>query len=81
MFNVAFHYFFHFDILVKTVFYLKLSFILKLDPKISIFENLETFRKSRRKFSKKFGKPVVKSLLSFKESNLNKYLLTLKTFK
>ena len=40
-FKIAFQYLFKVVILSKTVFYLKLNFILKINPKTCTFENLE----------------------------------------
>lgn len=63
MFKVALKCFLNIDVLINIVFYLKLCFILKIDPKSCIFKNLKTFRKSGRNL---FVNPVVRGLFSFK---------------
>ena len=53
-FKVALHYLFNVVILLSTVFNLKLSFKLKIDPKTcSSFKNLEEIQKAWKKFLKK----------------------------
>ena len=53
--EVALQYLFKAIKLLKTIFYLKLHFTVKVDPKRCTFENLEQIQKTLKIFSKTFG--------------------------
>ena len=50
IYKVALQYLFNVFILFNTVFYLKLNFKLKIDPKMNTFKNLEEILKTWKIF-------------------------------
>ena len=62
-FEIALQYLFNVFILYNTIFYLKLNFKLKIDPKMCTFKSLEEILKNCKKFWKNEWQPWVFDLL------------------
>ena len=58
-FKLALQYLFNVLLLFNTVFYFKLNFKLKIDPKMSFFKNLEKIWKTWKNLEKMCGNPVL----------------------
>ena len=79
-FEVALQCLFNVFILFNTVFYFKLNFKLKIDPKMCTFKNLEEILKNWRKFAKSIWQPCIFIDINIYFSHISKITLIKKKY-